>query len=144
MLPSTTSIQVNDQTCEIDQIAKNLSTEPMIVQSYKVKTDKITPREVTSTRSSSSKDFIYIQTTDSLIILTHDHKVFSEGEWIRADRVTKELKLLNSSLDPISITDIHKIHNNTSQKVYNLTVQDTECFFANDILVHNHSTDGQS
>lgn len=144
MLPSTTSIQVNDRDHDIDQIVSNLTTKLMMIQSYITKTNKITTKEVISTRSSSSKDFICIQTNKSPVILTHDHKVFSEGEWIRADRLVKGLKLLNSALDPVKITDIHKIHNDISQRVYNLTVQDTECFFANDILVHNHSTDGQS
>tara|TARA_R110000772_G_scaffold57914_3_gene131040 strand:+ start:2227 stop:2649 length:423 start_codon:yes stop_codon:yes gene_type:complete len=140
MLPSTTAIDVNSKTRDIDYIVKNITSGDMLVRSYNIKKRTPSDSNVVATRSSSSKDFIYIQTTSGTsIILTHDHKIYIDSDWIRADRLSIGLPVLNSELKETKIIDIHKIHNNTSQKVYNLTIENTQCFFANDILVHNDS-----
>lgn len=140
MLPSTTFIEVNSETQGIEYIVENITTREITVKSYNKKTKKHDDSIVISTRSSTCKDFIYIQTVcNKSIIMTHDHKVYVDGEWTRADQVSKGHNILTKSLDYSNIIDIHKISNNTSQKVYNLSVDDHQCFFANDILVHNDS-----
>ena len=140
MLPSTTVIDVNSESHDIDYIVNNLTTVDMSIKSYTLKKKTVIDSDVIATRSSSSRDFIYIQTdTGETIILTHDHKIYINNEWVRADKIAPGQVTLNSSLDPATIIDIHKIHNDISQKVYNLTIEDTQCFFANDILVHNDS-----
>ena len=140
MLPSTTAISVNSESHDIEYIMNNLTTVDMTIKSYIIKRNKIIDSNVISTRSSSSKDFIYIQTiSGEAIILTHDHKIYANNEFVRADKISPSSTVLNSKLEQTAIIDMHKIHNDISQKVYNLTIEDTQCFFANDILVHNDS-----
>ena len=140
MLPSTTVISVNSESHDIDYIVNNLTSVDMSVKSYSIKKNKLVDCDVIATRSSSSKDFIYIQSeTGESIILTHDHKIYADNEFIRADRVSAGSTILNSELTQSTVIETHKIHNDISQKVYNLTIEDTQCFFANDILVHNDS-----
>lgn len=140
MLPSTTVINVNSEERDLDYIIESLTSVDMSIKSYAVKKKKIITSDVVATRSSSSKDFIYIQVeTGESIILTHDHKIYADSEWLRADKIAVGLTVLNSELEQTKIVDMHKIHNDMTQKVYNLTIEDTQCFFANDILVHNDS-----
>lgn len=140
MLPSTTVINVNSEERDLDYIIESLTSVDMSIKSYAVKKKKIITSDVVATRSSSSKDFIYIQVeTGESIILTHDHKIYVDSEWLRADKIAVGLTVLNSELEQTKIVDMHKIHNDMNQKVYNLTIEDTQCFFANDILVHNDS-----
>jgi len=140
MLPSTTVINVNSEERDLDYIIESLTSVDMSIKSYAVKKKKIITSDVVATRSSSSKDFIYIQVeTGESIILTHDHKIYVDSEWLRADKIAVGLTVLNSELEQTKIVDMHKIHNDMTQKVYNLTIEDTQCFFANDILVHNDS-----
>jgi len=140
MLPSTTVINVNSEERDLDYIIESLTSVDMSIKSYEVKKKKIITSDVVATRSSSSKDFIYIQVeTGESIILTHDHKIYVDSEWLRADKIAVGLTVLNSELEQTKIVDMHKIHNDMTQKVYNLTIEDTQCFFANDILVHNDS-----
>lgn len=140
MLPSTTVISVNSEIHDIEHIVKNLTSVDMNIKSYNIKKKIHTNSNVVATRSSSSKDFIYIQiTTGESIILTHDHKIYANNEWVRADKLPAGSTILNSELNQSSVIEMHKIHNDISQKVYNLTIEDTQCFFANDILVHNDS-----
>lgn len=140
MLPSTTVISVNSEIHDIEHIVKNLTSVDMNIKSYNIKKKIHTNSNVVATRSSSSKDFIYIQiTTGESIILTHDHKIYANNEWVRADKLPTGSTILNSELNQSSVIEMHKIHNDISQKVYNLTIEDTQCFFANDILVHNDS-----
>ena len=140
MLPSTTVTNVNSESHDIDYIVNNLTSVDMSVRSYSIKKNKIVDCDVIATRSSSSKDFIYIKTqSGESVILTHDHKIYVNSEWLRADKVSSGSTILNSELVQSVIVETHKIKNNSSRKIYNLTIEDTQCFFANDILVHNDS-----
>ena len=140
MLPSTTNIHVNSDSNDIEYIVKNMTNIDMSIKSYDIKTKKLEYSDVTSTRSSSSKDFIYVQTASGeSIILTHDHKIYTTDRWVRSDRLSTGMCILNKALEFTDISEIHKINDNTSRKVYTLTVENTHCFFANDILVHNHN-----
>lgn len=140
MLPLATVIHVNSEDHDIDYIVNNITSIDMYIKSYNIKKSKIIDSVVIATRSSTSKDFIYIQTdSGESIILTHDHKIFADGEWIRADKITTGAEVINIDLKQTTVVDIHKIHNNVSQRVYNLAIEDTQCFFANNLLVHNDS-----
>ena len=140
MLPSNTIITTICGEQDLDQIVNNLTSIDYTACSYNTKKLKPTSSDIVATRSSSSKDFIYIQVeSGNSIIMTHDHKAFVDGKFARADKISPGMSVLNSSYEPDNVVDIHKIQNNTSQKVYNLTVIDTQCFFANNILVHNDS-----
>lgn len=140
MLPSNTIITTICGEQDLDQIVNNLTSIDYTACSYNTKKLKPTSSDIVATRSSSSKDFIYIQVeSGNSIIMTHDHKAFVDGKFTRADKISPGMSVLNSSYEPDNVVDIHKIQNNTSQKVYNLTVIDTQCFFANNILVHNDS-----
>jgi intein/homing endonuclease len=140
MLPSTTAISVNSEIHDMEYIVKSMTSVEMNIESYNIKNKKLTSSNVVATRSSSSKDFIYIQIeSGESIILTHDHKIYTNNEWIRADKIPTGSTILNSKLNQLKVIEMHKIHNDISQKVYNLTIEDTQCFFANDMLVHNDS-----
>lgn len=138
MITATSIIVTGDDVKRIEDIVNTLHEQDVHVRAYNESRHKILDCEVTSTRGSSSKELIMIKTKrDDSLIMTHDHKVFGDNKWVRADKLHTGILLLNSDLESVELVEIHTIHNPTAQKVYNLTVDKTRNFFANNILVHN-------
>jgi len=109
----------------------------LIIESYK---SKLTTATISSIRTSDSKDFVYIKTCcDSMLMMTPDHKIYlpENKEWVRAENVSKGLCVLLSNGTTSEISSTHIIADNTVSRVYSLAISPTQCFFANNILVHN-------
>ena len=99
----------------------------------------IRPGEVVNTRGSDSKDFVYVGTEKHNIILTPDHKLYDpvRKEWIAAMSINTSHHVLTSDKENLPVTSTHKIADVMSQRTLTLTVTPGQCFFANNILVHN-------
>ena len=139
----TDIILLNEGEHENVKIAQLLdmitSEDEIVIESY----DKRVERGVVSSvRTSDCKDFIYIKCeTGDTLVLTHDHKVYipDEKSWMRADTIVCGKRLLSSDGTTTEIVSTHTISDTTPSRVYSLAVTPTQCYFANNILVHNES-----
>ena len=101
---------------------------------------KIMESIVANTRTSSSKHFVYIQTdTETPLVVTPDSKIYDPEtkEWIRAEHVNKNNHVLHADRSRQRVVDVHLIRDKNISKTYTLTVNPTQCYFANNILIHN-------
>jgi len=142
MLPENTIISTPEDDLTILEIVKNFTqTEDIHVTSYDTKKNKSTRGMVPSTRKSSVSDLIFVETDydEVKLILTQDHKVYNTEtrEFIRANMLTSNVPLQHVDGIEVNVVKIHKICNAVPQDVYTLTVDKTQCYYANGILVHN-------
>lgn len=120
----------------IEKYALGMFVAPT-VKTYKdgeVIFSKVTNAAITGT----AEELIRIETTTGKIIeCTENHLIFTRNRgWVAANNLSKTDILIESSLIPsmpLSITRI-KIE---EESVYDITVPETQSFFANNILVHN-------
>lgn len=139
----TDVILLNESEHENVNIAQLLdmitSEDEIVIMSFDKRVEQ---GVVSSIRTSDCKDFIYIKCeTGDTLVLTHDHKVYipDEKTWMRADAVVCGKKLLSSDGTVTTIVSTHTINDTTPSRVYSLAVTPTQCYFANNILVHNES-----
>jgi hypothetical protein len=67
---------------------------------------------------------------------TENHKIKTDCGWIEIDNLLINNKIYNSSIKLETITNIKK-HNKRIVEVYDLMIDETHEYIANDILVHN-------
>lgn len=130
----------NQVQTKIADILDMITTQDEImIESYD---SKMVSASISSVRTSDCKNFIYIKCEQGdTIILTHDHKVFipETKQWVRADNITRDMKLLKRDGTKSAIQSCHTISDVSPSRVYSLAVSPTQCYFANNILVHNES-----
>lgn len=139
-MTSSTEIQLEKDTISLEDMTKFLEKKKtdVLVESYNEQKKANEFSAVISTRGCDSRDFIFIKAdTNESIVVTPDHKIYTDTGWIRADNLTKNSLVLDSTVGLTKITDLHKIHDDLSQRVYTLTIDKTQCYFANGLLVHN-------
>ena len=144
MLTNDTTVTLmngNDRvSTKLPEILEMICTDDeLIIESYE---SKITTATISSIRTSDSKDFLYLKTCcDNTLMLTPDHKIYlpETKEWIRAENMSKGLCVLMSDGSTSEILSTHIIADNTASRVYSLAITPTQCYFANNILVHNES-----
>lgn len=103
---------------------------------------KITSSSISNTRATDSKDFISIQfETAKSLVLTPEHQVYivEDKQWKRAAQLRTGQHVLTSDNKPKKITSTHIIRDLISHKIYALAVTPDQCYFANDVLIHNES-----
>lgn len=139
MITSTTEIQSEKDIFIIEDATKLMrSKKDISVESYDVKNKRKVFSPIISTRCCDSKDFIMIKTeSNETIIVTLDHKIYTPDGWLRADALSGRTQVMDSTTGLTAITDLHRIQDDLVRKVYTLTIEDTQCYFANNILVHN-------
>ena len=142
MLPENTIISTPEDDMTILEIVKNFTqTEDTHVTSFDTKRNKVTRGLVPSTRKSSVSDLIFVETDydEVKLILTQDHKVYNTEtrEFVRASMLISNVPLQHVDGIEVNVVKIHKICNAVPQDVYTLTVDKTQCYYANGILVHN-------
>lgn len=101
---------------------------------------KTTYSEIVNTRVCSSHDFVYIKTSSGdTLVMTPDQKVYDpvKKEWTKSGELNKSASLLHADNAPVEVEDLHTIHDQMASKVCTLTIAETQCYFANNILVHN-------
>ena len=145
MLIGTTSIymyentQTNYNKIDIESVVKTFRHDTdILVMSYDG--NNITRNSVASTRSSDSKDFVCVQYGDNnSIVLTPTQRVYDPKakKYIKAMDINMTNTILTSQLDIMQVTHKHDIKNTQSTNVYTISISNDQCFFANDVLVHN-------
>lgn len=130
----------NQVQANIAQMLDMIVSEDVIeIESYDT---KMVAATVSSVRTSDCKDFVYIKCEQGdTLVLTHDHKIYTPEtkQWVRADNITKEMKLLKRDGSQSAIQACHVISDVTPSRVFSLAVTPTQCYFANNTLVHNES-----
>ena len=141
MTPGTTVI-----TCEWDHITTITDIlevfdvdQDVVVMSYNIKKSKIEQGNVTTTRSSSGKDFISIETENPAVsvTLTPEHRVYdcTKQKYVRCGDMTKKSKVLHDTGEELDVVRVDQIKNNNIETVYSINVTDNYNYFANGVLV---------
>lgn len=68
---------------------------------------------------------------------TLNHRIYTLDGFKTAGKVTRKDTLIDANKNYVKVKDIEICEYEKPVLVYDLQVQDTECFYANDILVHN-------
>lgn len=136
---SLVDIKINDKfkTVSMIQLNELFKTEDnILVKSYDTSKESEVWSKVTASALMNKSAKVIGITMDSGagLICTPDHKIYANGKWVEAKELAGNSKLVeiegNGSIEYIEYLD-------TEIPVYDITVEDTHCFFANDILVHN-------
>lgn len=93
---------------------------------------------VSSTRSSSSRDFICILLENGdIFICTPDQKVCTDipGTYKRADKLVATDSVITTSDDNMKIIKTYNMESRTVESVYGLTTCDNAPYYANDVLI---------
>ena len=125
------------KTVSMIQLNELFKTEDnILVKSYDTSKESEVWSKVTASALMNKSAKVIGITMDSGagLICTPDHKIYANGKWVEAKELAGNSKLVeiegNGSIEYIEYLD-------TEIPVYDITVEDTHCFFANDILVHN-------
>lgn len=140
MLPKNTIISTSEDDMTVLEIVQNFGFDKMLnVESFDGK--NIVSSTVTSTRRSDTRDLLLIECdyNEVKLILTPDHKVYDmeNKRFVRAIDLNPETTLKHVDDIDIKVTGIRKIQNTALEDVYTLTIDKTQCFFADGVLVHN-------
>lgn len=142
MVPKTTNISVSGNggiVSILEVIDIFASTREIDVLTYNVKKKTPMLAPLASTRSSSSKDFISIETElpDTNIILTPEQRVYcgDAKAYKRSMDLTTSCELLHVSGENVKITRIDQIKNPVLESVYSLILSDNNNYFANGVLI---------
>lgn len=103
---------------------------------------KVSNSVVSNTRATDSKDFISIQFEDAKsLVLTQEHQVYvvEDKQWKRAHQLHTGQHVLSSDNKSKKITSTHIVRDLISHKIYALAVTPDQCYYANDVLIHNES-----
>ena len=140
MIKGNTNISVPGGVVTIDHIISTftLSAEFMI-DSYDTKNKEIATQPICSTKATSSKDYILLQTADSELMITLEHKVYLpvENEWRYARDLKTGSVLLSHNGEHVEVVEALRVRDKTSVRVYTLSLAEHCNYFANDILVHS-------
>jgi len=107
----------------------------------KVKTEKGFQKVTAAAQTGSTKEMIRITDDKSgrVVECTPNHKIYTQNRgWVEAKDLTEEDELLVDGSFGAGIK-IEKIQYEEEIPVYDITVPETESFFANGVLVHNCS-----
>jgi hypothetical protein len=107
-----------------------------IVKSYDIINSAIVNSKVISVHQRWSNHYYVI---NGKIKVTGEHPFYVNGRWVKAKDLKIGMKLFNG-LTEIPVTSIEKI--NKQVKVYNLTVDEYQNYFAEGVLVHNKTPYG--
>lgn len=101
---------------------------------------KTTHSEIVNTRVCSSHDFVYIKVeSGDTLVMTPEQKIYDpvKAEWTKSGELNMSASLLHADNKPVRIEELHTIHDQIASKVCTLTIANTQCYFANNLLVHN-------
>lgn len=143
MVTNITNISTTEGELQIKEIVDALShQQDTCINTYDTKRNKITSANVSSTRGSSTRELIYIETDydEVKLLLTNKHRVFvlNGKKFKRSDELLKGDQLKHIDDIEVNVVKVHTISNNTHQQMYTLTTDSSDCYFANSILVHNN------
>ncbi len=118
---------------------KDLKIDDLVL-SYNEKTKTLEYKKVTQLHQNAISNYhdryFYIHYGNKIIKATENHLFFVDGSYVRADELKVGNNLLGEDLNEYPIKKIEIIEN-TTDTVWDLTVNDNHNFFAEGILVHN-------
>ena len=110
------------------------------VKSYDKNSDSISWENILAAKNMGmSSSLVEIVTENKNIInCTFDHKIFTKNKgWVEASKILTTDILLDHNCVESKVSDISIKMMFEPVSVYDIKVENTECFFANNILVHN-------
>lgn len=126
----------NESTYQIC-IKDLISTTNHTVLSYDATTGSTFPDVITNAVLTKYTKVLYkVKTENSELECTEDHKIFTTRDYVRADELTENDKVLLSTGEWVNVST-EKVILETEVPVYDITVLQNHNFFANNILVHN-------
>lgn len=142
MLPKNTVITCAEDDLTLQEIIEQFNHKnDIFVRSYDPKKGKDLECLIPSTRRTRVTDMTFVETDydEVKLILTHDHRVYVEDEqkFIRASMLKTGMKLKHVDGIDVKVVKVYKLTQPVPADVYTLTVDKTQCFYANQILVHN-------
>ena len=142
MLPKNTVITCTEDDLTLQEVVEQFNQKnDVFVRSYDHKKRKDLECLVPSTRSSSVTDMTFGETDydEVKLILTHDHRVYSvdQQKFIRSTLLLPGTQLKHVDGIDVKVVKVYKLTQPVPTDVYTLTVDKTQCFYANQILVHN-------
>lgn len=143
MVTDTTNISTTEGDLQIKEIVEALGHKrDTYIDSYDTKRNKMTTATVSSTRGSSTRELVYIETDydEVKLLLTNKHRVFVVGinKFKRADELLRGDALKHLDDINVEVVKVHTINNNTHQPMYTLTTDSSDCYFANNILIQSN------
>ena len=140
MLPKNTVITTEEDDMKVLEIVKDFGFDKTLnVLSFDGKKAVMAP--VTSTRRSDTRDLLLIECdyNEIKLILTPDHKVYDlvDKKFTRAMDLKTGTSLKHVDDIDIHVTGVRNIQNTSLEDVYTLTIDETQCFYADGVLVHN-------
>lgn len=112
------------------------------VFSLNEETNEIEAKKVTAVStthiSSDNNRYFYIYYNDSVIKATENHRFYTNGSYIRADELKVGDTLLDINQNKQKINDI-KIVENSTDYVWDISVEGNSNFFVEGVLTHNAS-----
>lgn len=124
-----------------------------------IKNGNIVMKRILNYWKRGTKDTIKIIANDNYIKCTKNHPILTNRGWINAEFVTLNDQVLTKytidsfdkqkynidSFDKWKWENVTEIKEDIQQDVFDVEVEETHCFFANNILVHNcHHTSAKS
>ncbi len=117
------NIKVGDQVLSYNEKIKNIESKKVLnVQNTHIKND--------------NNRYFYIYYDNKTIKATENHKFYINGSYIRADQLKVGDMLLGIDLKKHPIKKI-EIIKNTTDTVWDITVEDNHNFFVENVLTHN-------
>ena len=140
MLPKNTVIATEEDDMSVLEIVQNFGFDKLLnVLSFDGKKDVMAT--VTSTRRSDTRNLLLIECgyNEIKLILTPDHKVYDlhNRKFTRAMDLKTGTPLKHVDDIDIHVTGVRNIQNTSLEDVYTLTIDETQCFYADGVLVHN-------
>lgn len=106
-----------------------------IVKAYDVKTNEVVNRSVICALCNGEKPIVEVKFNGNSVRCTSDHRFYTQRGYVEAHDLQPNDSLCYNGImtqDTVEVVDLK-----TSAEVYDITVEDTHNFFANNMLVHN-------
>lgn len=157
-LTGDTEVETSEGTLTLENLIERIKNkEAIAILSYDEKEKKkIYSKVLWGDKTREDAKLYKIKTkTGKILRLTGDHKVYTEHGWKRVDKLTTSDKLLQHNNCSVALSLDEKMSKGKTTKtaefveieaieelsetedVFDITVENTHNFFANDVLVHN-------
>ena len=150
MLTGDTLITVHDDKgpVKLSDIVSDFTVDnELILTGCYEKSNRRIGVNISSTRSCDTRDIIYILTeAGQSLKITANQKVWSpeESKWVLSQYVKVGMQVLLDDRSTTTVTEVHEMHEQALIKVYTLSINKTQNYYANRILVHNMAEDDWS
>ena len=108
------------------------------VKSHDEYTDKVIYKPILNWWNKGARETLKITIANKNIVCTKEHPIYTARGWVNAGELLLTDKVFCDVKDwKDTWQEVNEITDDKKQEVYDIEVEDTHCFFANGILVHN-------